>query len=1333
MAILYTPNFNIQFNDANGEPLALGKVRTYINGSSTPATTYNKTGGVNPFPIILDPAGECGLRLDSANEYEIKVYDMNEVLIDTYPNVTFVTSGGGTGNYLPNSGNNTYTGNLTITGSLDVATLTVSGAPLSNTLLPIQGHAARSLPANTSASTGPLADTSIIDDLASASANNIPSGAAVKTAVDAAAGTVSATGLDTPGSLSSKVAPGTGILIEELTPGVLTFTSTTPTPTDAVTGSGTIGSVPRFVGAKELGDSSITEPVLTQVSIGPNTAPYGVPSAWGSVSIGEDNAGGDGSIAIGADNNTAAGNRNVLVGFTNSQVNSNGGTVVGSGNVITAANLLAGDATILGNSNTLNITGASSGKTIIGNGVTVQSSDPSVDSELHIGTGASYHYTLHGKIRGVDGHEGVPGEHLIVGADGQVITTAAGSQLSFSTGINTWTAPVFTIASATSVSIGAMTGNIVSETGVITDVTYAGGTVTDTFVGTSTNTYYTVDSTGAIVQRSTYPTPTQARSEIYLGFTAHAPVGTITVATAEPALAINEMSQVRDVLTGAFPLINKGILVQPNGANLNLNRVGGTLYGLGIGFSTSQTQPSSLNIPSSSAFTFQYRTQTGNAGGNTTVVDCGFYDNAGTRTSMPNNRWTNQRVYQFPSGLVRLQYGQTVYTSFTTAVAGAQTETFIPYAPFAENAILIGIICMQSNGTSLTSANTKFIPVSSLGEQLNGGQGLSTIDLQGTYNNSVTPEIVTDTTRGAFSVKRGTAADTDVVFEVLNGAGSDVVVARGTGDIDLRGNLFVNKTTTPLLTVGGNTSTSSNVYVNAQAGENRGISLQTAGVNRWMIRTTNAAESTGDAGCGFELVARTDAGGLIDSPITITRAAGGVISVTRPLSIANVTTPLVTIGSNSSTNPTLLLNGLSTTDKTLAFRSGSANRFSWVMSEATGESDSLLKLISYENSGVNDNPITIARLTTGIVNINRSLALSGDLTTSKVAAPRFTFGANTSTDVQVRLNGAAAQNRSLFFQTAGGQRWSIAANATAESGTNAGSNFEIKSYADDGVTALDSPFSITRANSGVITMRRNVQLDTLIYSNNANGGIFGYSNDGADGFVVSLSSTTGQSPSRGGYISVKGNEVASTGGDVLIEAGQGISGYILLRTGGLERVRIKQDGNIDFTVPSTFGINAYVANTSNISWNTLVTGDTFGRTTIYPEKIEFGPGTGARDTNLYRSAAGTLKTDGVFAVTGRVDFQAAQTVAVLSVATAAGTTTGAATDYLVVFTGATTQTYTMPAASTGRKIIVKNRSTGVVTVNRAGSDTLDGGTTGLTLATNQSLTFVANGIDWCII
>ncbi len=83
------------------------------------------------------------------------------------------------------------------------------------------------------------------------------------------------------------------------------------------------------------------------------------------------------------------------------------------------------------------------------------------------------------------------------------------------------------------------------------------------------------------------------------------------------------------------------------------------------------------------------------------------------------------------------------------------------------------------------------------------------------------------------------------------------------------------------------------------------------------------------------------------------------------------------------------------------------------------------------------------------------------------------------------------------------------------------------------------------------------------------------------------------------------------------------------------------------------------------------------------------------------------------------------------VAATAGTTALDASDHIIFVTGATTHTLTLPAASNGRRITIKNRSTGTVTVNRAGSDQIEGGTTTSVTAGN-SLRLEAFNTDWNI-
>ncbi len=73
--------------------------------------------------------------------------------------------------------------------------------------------------------------------------------------------------------------------------------------------------------------------------------------------------------------------------------------------------------------------------------------------------------------------------------------------------------------------------------------------------------------------------------------------------------------------------------------------------------------------------------------------------------------------------------------------------------------------------------------------------------------------------------------------------------------------------------------------INADAGNVRQIQFQSGGLSRWLLRTDAAAESGSDAGSDFALLARTDAGGTIDTPLTLVRAAGGLVTLARPVKV----------------------------------------------------------------------------------------------------------------------------------------------------------------------------------------------------------------------------------------------------------------------------------------------------------------------------------------------------------------------------------------------------------------------------------------------------------------
>jgi hypothetical protein len=102
------------------------------------------------------------------------------------------------------------------------------------------------------------------------------------------------------------------------------------------------------------------------------------------------------------------------------------------------------------------------------------------------------------------------------------------------------------------------------------------------------------------------------------------------------------------------------------------------------------------------------------------------------------------------------------------------------------------------------------------------------------------------------------------------------------------------------VTIGGNSVSTPGCIINGAANTQRFVRFQTAGLNRWLFGVDTATESGSNAGSPLFIQAFTDAGTLIDKPLNITRAAGGLVSVSRPTSITN-TTASTSIGTGALT------------------------------------------------------------------------------------------------------------------------------------------------------------------------------------------------------------------------------------------------------------------------------------------------------------------------------------------------------------------------------------------------------------------------------------------------
>jgi hypothetical protein len=114
------------------------------------------------------------------------------------------------------------------------------------------------------------------------------------------------------------------------------------------------------------------------------------------------------------------------------------------------------------------------------------------------------------------------------------------------------------------------------------------------------------------------------------------------------------------------------------------------------------------------------------------------------------------------------------------AIESSQSEAFTTFSNFRDNAILIGILSVNKNATNLSDiTQARFLLMSKFGETVGAAGGISTTNLQQAYNNSATPEIVTNSAEGALTIQNGEGT-ADNVTNLFEGKGSSAGPLSGT-------------------------------------------------------------------------------------------------------------------------------------------------------------------------------------------------------------------------------------------------------------------------------------------------------------------------------------------------------------------------------------------------------------------------------------------------------------------------------------------------------------------------------------------------------------------------
>jgi len=185
---------------------------------------------------------------------------------------------------------------------------------------------------------------------------------------------------------------------------------------------------------------------------------------------------------------------------------------------------------------------------------------------------------------------------------------------------------------------------------------------------------------------------------------------------------------------------------------------------------------------------FEFTSITKNSSGYTVIgytgitVDVDNYESApNVLSDVPSNSYSNVFFYALPwqgtdeTFMIR---DTSTYTSLQNAENGAIASG--PVIPVdLQGGVTFAFISFRGNGiTNLTTAiAANNASITNVTGTLGSNASISNQNMQSVYNTSETPEIVTDLTRGALSVKNGTgnADSVTTLFETVGGSSTALI------------------------------------------------------------------------------------------------------------------------------------------------------------------------------------------------------------------------------------------------------------------------------------------------------------------------------------------------------------------------------------------------------------------------------------------------------------------------------------------------------------------------------------------------------------------------------
>lgn len=363
----------------------------------------------------------------------------------------------------------------------------------------------------------------------------------------------------------------------------------------------------------------------------------------------------------------------------------------------------------------------------------------------------------------------------------QFNNTAIGAQLGHNSSTGVVSGGVLSVNGGdnTKFDLTAGTGQIIDYsvplTPTIKNITWSAFTAQSVpGLASQDETYVMLTNLGAIALLSNFPTPTQRRSQIFIGRLGHSSRTFINFATSFPDYSQSVSSQMYDLYDALGPFNVSGNQVATNGAALSFQKTSGIIFFRAFNYPTNPNSPSYVSSPAATPQGFFYRTQTTLDSTPRTLIIPGSYDVGGTVTAVPNPGATAtiQRVYLSPNGTVQIQYGQATYSNLTAAVAAIGTESFIVNPGIANTGVLIAYIAVQKNCAALNDTSTSQLLRAPRFETGVGGGVNTVVSLQQTYNSSTSPEIVLNSTQLGLQINDNSTPLGVSLFSINNNGGS---------------------------------------------------------------------------------------------------------------------------------------------------------------------------------------------------------------------------------------------------------------------------------------------------------------------------------------------------------------------------------------------------------------------------------------------------------------------------------------------------------------------------------------------------------------------------------